>query len=153
MIAELHIADYETAVMVLHLQRRAYTIEAQIIGSTALPPLRDTIASLQRCGERFFGYFQGERLVGAIACERNGKTLHLCRLMVDPDYFRQGIASALLDFVIKQEPSINEIVVTTGSGNVPALRFYERHGFRAIERIETPEGMELMKLVKTNGKR
>ncbi len=151
MIAELHIADDETAVKVLHLQRRAYTIEAQLIGSTALPPLHDTIASLQRCGERFFGYFQGERLVGAIACKRNGKTLRLCRLMVDPDCFRQGIASALLDFVIKQEPSISEIVVTTGSGNAPAIRFYERHGFRAIERIETPERIELTKLVKRSG--
>ncbi|MDF9298002.1 hypothetical protein, partial [Geobacillus stearothermophilus] len=55
MIAELQIADEKTAAMVLRLQRRAYTIEAQIIGSTALPPLHDTIASLQRCGERFFG--------------------------------------------------------------------------------------------------
>ncbi|WP_096225387.1 N-acetyltransferase [Geobacillus sp. FJAT-46040] len=151
MIAELHIADDETAVKVLHLQRRAYTIEAQIIGSTALPPLHDTIASLQRCGERFFGYFQGEWLVGAIAYERSGPTLHLCRLMVDPDCFRQGIASTLLDFVIKQEPSISEIVVTTGSGNAPAICFYERHGFRAIERIETPERIELTKLVKRSG--
>ncbi|OKO94812.1 Protein export cytoplasm protein SecA ATPase RNA helicase [Geobacillus proteiniphilus] len=57
MMIELNIADYETAVKVLHLQPRAYTIEAKIIGSTALPPLHDTIASLQRCGERFFGYF------------------------------------------------------------------------------------------------
>ncbi|KPD01031.1 Acetyltransferase (GNAT) family protein [Geobacillus sp. BCO2] len=148
MIAELQIADEKTAAMVLRLQRRAYAIEAQIIGSTALPPLHDAIASLQRCGERFFGYFQGEWLVGAIAYERSGSTLHLCRLMVDPDCFRQGIASALLDFVIKQEPSISEIVVTTGSGNAPALRFYGRHGFRAIERIETPERIELTKLVK-----
>lgn len=77
--------------------------------------------------------------------------LHLCRLMVDPDCFRQGIASALLDFVIKQEPSISEIVVTTGSGNAPAIRFYKHHGFRAIERIETPERIELTKLVKRSG--
>ncbi|KZE93108.1 hypothetical protein AVP43_03086 [Geobacillus stearothermophilus] len=55
MIAELRIADEKTAAMVLRLQRRAYAIEAQLIGSTALPPLHDAIASLQRCGERFFG--------------------------------------------------------------------------------------------------
>ncbi|QNU24876.1 GNAT family N-acetyltransferase [Geobacillus zalihae] len=151
MIAELRIADEKMAAMVLRLQRRAYAIEAQLIGSTALPPLHDAIASLQRCSERFFGYFQGEWLVGAIAYERSGPTLHLCRLMVDPDCFRQGIASALLAFVIKQEPSACEMVVTTGSGNTPAIRFYKRHGFRAIERIETPERIELTKLVKRSG--
>ncbi|PJW14597.1 GNAT family N-acetyltransferase [Geobacillus sp. Manikaran-105] len=150
MIAELRIADEKMAAMVLRLQRRAYAIEAQLIGSTALPPLHDTIASLQRCGERFFGYCQGGRLVGAIAYERSGPTLHLCRLMVDPDCFRQGIASALLAFVIKQEPSACEMVVTTGSGNTPAIRFYKRHGFQVIEERETPEGIRLTKLVKRN---
>jgi ribosomal protein S18 acetylase RimI-like enzyme len=153
MIAELHIADDETAVKVLHLQRRAYAIEAQLIGSKALPPLRDTVDALQQCNERFFGYCQGERLVGAIAYERSGPTLRLCRLMVDPDCFRQGIASALLDFVIQQEPSISEITVTTGSGNAPAIRFYERHGFQVIEEMETLEGIKLTTLVKKNAKR
>ncbi|AGT31785.1 N-acetyltransferase GCN5 [Geobacillus genomosp. 3] len=152
MIRELQLADKKTAAKVLHLQRRAYAIEAQLIGSTALPPLRDTVDALQQCGERFFGYCQGKRLVGAIAYKRNGPTLRLCRLMVDPDCFRQGIASALLAFVLQQEPSASGMVVTTGSGNAPAIRFYERHGFHAIEHIETSEGIELTKLVKKNWK-
>ena len=46
MIAELRIADEKMAAMVLRLQRRAYAIEAQLIGSTALPPLHDAIAFL-----------------------------------------------------------------------------------------------------------
>ncbi|WP_223812087.1 hypothetical protein [Geobacillus sp. 46C-IIa] len=61
---ELDVTDRETAVQVLRLERRAYAVEAQIIGSTALPPLRDTVDTLRQCGERFFGYFQDGRLVG-----------------------------------------------------------------------------------------
>ncbi|WP_233134479.1 N-acetyltransferase [Geobacillus sp. 46C-IIa] len=64
------------------------------------------------------------------------------------DWFRQGIASALLDFVIKQEPSVREIIATTGSRNAPAVRFYERHGFYATERIQTREEIELTTFVK-----
>ncbi|ARP42450.1 GNAT family N-acetyltransferase [Geobacillus thermodenitrificans] len=148
MIMELNVTDRETAVQVLRLQQRAYAVEAQIIGNTALPPLRDTVGMLQQCTERFFGYFRDGQLVGAIAYERGGQTLFLCRLMVDPDCFRQGIASALLDFAIKQEPSASNIIVTTGSSNAPAIRFYERHGFYATERIQTPEEIELITLVK-----
>ncbi|WP_223812074.1 N-acetyltransferase [Geobacillus sp. 46C-IIa] len=83
-----------------------------------------------------------------MAYERGGQTLHLCRLVVDLDWFRQGIASALLDFVIKQEPSVREIIATTGSRNAPAVRFYERHGFYATERIQTREEIELTTFVK-----
>ncbi|MBB6283912.1 GNAT family N-acetyltransferase [Geobacillus subterraneus] len=148
MIRELDMADSDAAIKVLRLERRAYAVEAQIIGSMALPPLRDTVDTLQQCGERFFGYFRDGRLVGAIAYERDGQALHLCRLIVAPDCFRQGIASALLDFVIKQETPISEIIATTGSRNVPAVRFYERHGFYATERIQTPEEIELTTFVK-----
>jgi hypothetical protein len=32
-------------------------VEANIIGSYAIPPLKDTVDKLQQCGESFFGYY------------------------------------------------------------------------------------------------
>jgi ribosomal protein S18 acetylase RimI-like enzyme len=148
MIREIDIAASEWAEAVLCLQLRSYAVEARLIGFLDLPPLQDTVAMLQQCGERFFGYMKQEQLAGAISYERIEKTVQICRLMVDPDFFRQGIASALIEFVCHKERDASEIIVTTGSANMPALRLYERHGFREIGRMRMPEGVFLTKLVK-----
>ncbi|KYD16185.1 hypothetical protein B4119_2321 [Parageobacillus caldoxylosilyticus] len=148
MIQEIDIAAREWAEAVLRLQLRSYAVEARLIGFADLPPLQDTAATLQRCGERFFGYMKQGQLAGAISYERTKETVHICRLMVDPDFFRQGIASALIEFVCDKEQDANEIIVMTGSTNMPAFRLYERHGFREIEQIRMPEGIWMTKLVK-----
>jgi ribosomal protein S18 acetylase RimI-like enzyme len=148
MIQEIDIAASEWAEAVLRLQLSSYAVEARLIGFLDLPPLQDTVATLQQCGERFFGYMKQKQLAGAISYERTEKTVQICRLMVDPDFFRQGIASALIEFVCHKERDASEIIVTTGSANMPALRLYERHGFREIGRMRMPEGVFLTKLVK-----
>jgi ribosomal protein S18 acetylase RimI-like enzyme len=148
MIRAIDIAASEWAEAVLHLQLRSYAVEARLIGFADLPPLQDTVATLQQCGERFYGYMKREQLAGVISYERTEKTIHICRLMVDPGFFRQGIASALIEFVCGKERDANEVIVTTGSTNMPALRLYERHGFRKVEQMRMPEGVFITKLVK-----
>jgi ribosomal protein S18 acetylase RimI-like enzyme len=148
MIQEIDIEAGESAEAVLRLQLRSYAVEAQLIGFADLPPLQDTVATLQQCGERFYGYIKQGQLAGVISYERAEKTVHICRLMVDPDFFRQGIASALIEFVCHKERDANEIIVTTGSANIPALRLYERHGFHEVEQMRMPEGIFITKFVK-----
>lgn len=152
MIQEIDIEADEWAEAVLLLQFRSYAVEAQLIGFPDLPPLQDTVATLQQCGERFYGYMKQKQLAGAISYERTEKTVHICRLMVDPDFFRQGIASALIEFVCRKERDAHEIIVMTGSDNIPALRLYERHGFCVVERMRMPEGISMTKLVKWLGR-
>jgi ribosomal protein S18 acetylase RimI-like enzyme len=152
MIRKIDIAACEWAKAVLHLQLRSYAVEARLIRFLDIPPLQDTVATLQQCGEQFFGYIEQGQLAGAISYERTEKTVHICRLMVDPDFFRQGIASALIEFVCRKERDAHEIIVMTGSDNIPALRLYERHGFCVVERMRMPEGISMTKLVKWLGR-
>lgn len=51
---------------ILNLQIPSYQVEAEIIGSYDIPPLKDTVDTLQSCGETFFGYYDNEALCGAI---------------------------------------------------------------------------------------
>jgi hypothetical protein len=53
--ALLDLCDQPTASELLELQRRAYRVEAELIGSFAIPALHETLAELQRCGETFLG--------------------------------------------------------------------------------------------------
>lgn len=74
-------------------------------------------------GTVFWIMKQGQ-LAGAISYERTKTAVHICRLMVDPGFFRQGSASALIKFVCHKERDACNITVMTGSANTPALCFY-----------------------------
>lgn len=53
MIKTIDITNFESAQEVFSIQIAAYKIEAAIIGSYDLPPLKETIETLQNCGESF----------------------------------------------------------------------------------------------------
>ena len=61
-IRSLSLSNARRAEQVLALQRASYRIEAELIGYDAIPPLIETLAALQQCGEIFYGYWQGEEL-------------------------------------------------------------------------------------------
>lgn len=112
------------------LQHAAYRAEAALIGVATLPPLLDTVETLLASPERYYGFRTAEgQLVGAISCETDSEGRNtLCRLMVHPDYHRQGIGSNLLEYMLSHEPAA-VWTVTAEVRNRPALALYEKAGF------------------------
>lgn len=129
MIRKLNLQDKDEATELLALQKLSYREEANLIGSDQIPPLHETLEALQQSIETFYGYFLSGQLAGAVSYKRDGDLLDIYRMMVHPDYFRRGIAHALLQFVEGCEPGIKRIIVSTGSLNMPARALYERAGF------------------------
>lgn len=139
MIGPLDLADAATVRELVALQRAAYAVEAELLGTGAIPALRETEAQLAACGETFLGAVRDERLVGAVSFRRDGDTLDIHRLMVHPDCFRRGIAGALLDAL----PAAARYVVSTGAANLPARALYERRGFRLVGERDLPDGVRI----------
>lgn len=63
-------------------------MEAELIGSCDMPPLKDRDDTLRRCGETFYGYFVEGRLAEAISYKEAHGTMSVYRLMVRPAHFR-----------------------------------------------------------------
>ncbi|WP_301107661.1 N-acetyltransferase [Sporosarcina sp.] len=80
-------------------------------------------------------------LGGVISFKVDHDLLDIHRLMVHPDYFRQGIAQILLDFVEAENTDCETLIVSTGSRNAPAVRFYEKNGFVTTDEISLSEGI------------
>jgi ribosomal protein S18 acetylase RimI-like enzyme len=135
------------ALELLQLQMLAYRVEAELVLFADIPPLKDSIASIQSAAETFYGYFEESVLVGAISVQQGdaANELVVCRMMVHPHYFRRGIASLLLQHVIAMRGAAR-MTVSTVAANVPAIRLYERFGFRERERRELAPGIELVTL-------
>ena len=140
MIRPLDLGDPATLRALVTLQRAAYAVEAELLGTDAIPALRETDADLAASGETFLGAERDGRLVGAISYRWAGETLDIHRLVVDPACFRQGIAGALLDAL----PVASRYVVATGAGNTPARALYERRGFVAVREREVAAGVRIV---------
>jgi len=149
-IVELDIRNAEAAEEVWALQHPAYRLEAALIGVADLPPLRDTIGSLQSCGESFLGYRDEDgELAGAVSYERETpRGFAICRMMVRPDRLRRGIASALMEKALASGPAGAEWSVTAEVRNAPAIALYERFGFERRETFIPIPGIKMVKMVR-----
>ena len=144
-IAVLDLAAPECRTRLFRLWRRAYQVEADLIGIDDFPPLQVSLEGLAARPGTFYGVFQGQRLVGAIEVEELGsRALQISALVVDPDYFRRGVGRRLLQFVLGGSPS--RVQVSTSPANTPGVALYCSMGFRQAETLTSPEGVELCSL-------
>jgi ribosomal protein S18 acetylase RimI-like enzyme len=147
-IKEIDLSEKETAGEVLDLQRTSYRIEADLIGTEEIPPLKETFEQLQNCGETFTGCYMNNRLAGAVSYKVIGTTIDVHRVMVHPDFFRKGIALKLITWTEQRETSSSEVVVSTGAANLPAVRLYEKLGFVRKEDSIVGNGLVLANFIK-----
>ena len=143
MIRDLDLSDERQVLEILSLQDASYAVEAELIGTFDIPPLKDTGDTLRRCGETFCGFFAEGRLAGAISYKIEGDVLDIHRLVVHPDRFRKGIARTLVKHVEKNAGTVERIVVSTGTKNFPARRLYRSLGFEETGEAEVAPGLRV----------
>ena len=148
MIKKIDITNLKLAEEVLNIQIPSYKVEAEIIDFYDIPPLKDTVYTLQQCGETFFGYYLNEELCGVISIKVENSIIDIHRLMVHPKHFKKGIAKMLLDFIENDIEGFETIIVSTGSKNTPAVTFYLKNGFSKTEEIIITERLSLTKFKK-----
>ncbi len=129
---KLDFSDLEILKTSLGIQHKAYEVEAHLIGSKNIPPLQETIEQLKEANEIFLGYFEDKLLLGFIAVEDEEQNLRISRLVVNPQYFSKGIGTKLVQHVLNKFRNGRKVIVSTGNGNLPAKRLYEKFGFSQI---------------------
>jgi len=140
MIKRLDHSNEEIADQIFTTFQNAYKVEAQLIGIVDFPPLSRSIKNIQSSITQFYGYSIGGSLAGVVEVAMVDKLLDINSLTVNPAYFRRGIASKLLSFVLDSFEFI-EAVVETATENKPAIKLYEKHGFSEFKRLIPSHGI------------
>jgi [ribosomal protein S18]-alanine N-acetyltransferase len=90
------------------------------------------VLELSKPGGICLAAVDGKAVRGYVVCSRYDTVWHLMNIAVDPELHGQGIGSALITELIAQVADERaRITLEVRQSNAPAIRLYERFGFRS----------------------
>lgn len=132
------------------LQLLAFESEAEMIGSRAVPALQETETENRK---EFFNWTtlklenEDGKIIGAIRYKDEDHFIEIGRLMIHPDYRRQGLAQKLLLEVDRKFPNqLKELYTCTKSWS--NIRLYEKMGYKAYNEVQEESGLSFLYLRK-----
>ncbi len=87
-----------------------------------------------RAGVIFWGYEEGDRLLGVMGRQDLGEVILIRHAYVHPDWQRRGIGKKLLDYLLSKVNG--PVLVGTWAAAHWAVRFYEKNGFTLVSHQE-----------------
>ena len=142
-------AGLEDLQEILQLQYLSYQSEAALFGSRDIPPLKQTLDEViaEYNNGIVLKMTDNDVIVGSIrAKERNG-TVYIGKLMVHPDYRRNGYGTKLLTEIEKYFPDKRyELFTSTRStGNI---RLYRNLGYKMFDRKAITDELQFVYMEK-----
>jgi len=147
MIQRLDHTNKTTAVSIRAVFQKSYAVEAELLGAVDFPPLQRTVDNFLASEHVFFGFYMDEHLAAVIEVATFEDAKHIQSLVVLPRFFRLGIASGLLSFVLTTYPA-KLFTVATGLKNTPAISLYKKFGFLETKQWDTDHGVRKVRFEK-----
>ena len=132
--------EWRTAFEALNRQwiQQYFTLEAPDLAA-----FRDPDREIRASGGEIFFVLDGDRVVGTCAMVRHGADVfELAKMGVAPEWRKQGCGALLMEAAIAfaREQGALRIELLTNATLQPALRLYERYGFRQVPVAEREGG-------------
>ena len=148
MISRINNKNVDLSKKIYSIFQASYKIEAKLLNTKNFPPLKRKVNDFLDCNNLFYAYFIEEKIVGIIEVYSNTRNTHIQSLVVHPNYFRKGIASKLVEFILDNHATIN-FSVETGEKNIPAINLYKRFNFKKIKKWDTNHGIRKVRFIRS----
>jgi ribosomal protein S18 acetylase RimI-like enzyme len=119
---------------ILDLQKAAYQSEAALYNDFSIPPLTQTPEQIRNEFESkvFLKATCQGKIVGSVRASTEGDTCFIGRLIVHPDFQRQGIGTQLMERIERHFSTTGRLELFTGDRSENNIRFYRKRGYRKI---------------------
>lgn len=150
---ELRKATIADARSILRIQKLAFQSEAEIHNNINIPPLVQSLDSMQADFSSFDFYkaLYKDKIVGAIKIQLIDKhKLWIGRLVVDPDFQNRGIGKFMMEEIEHMYEFVKIYELFTGEKSKRNIQFYKSLGYQIAEYFHEPEHADilLVKMVK-----
>jgi len=145
MIKKLNHKSHNVAQNIFHVFQKSYAVEAKILNAKDFPPLKRTVEQFLQAKTLFLGYLIDGYISAVIELDIHKNSIHIQSLVVHPNYFKQGIAIKLLNYVFEFYKS-KCYTVETGADNIPAINLYKKLGFAEVGYYDTDHGIRKIRL-------
>lgn len=148
-ITKLVNSENHCAQLIRSVFQNSYKIEANLIGAVKFPPLARTAHDIQETNRSFYGLWIKSRLAGVVEVELSDFKLEISSLAVEPDFFRQSVASDLIKFLFQSlapKAGCEVAYVETAERNLPAIKLYQKFGFTIIKTWIPDHGIRKVRL-------
>ena len=147
MIIKINNKENKIAEEIRAIFQVSYTVEAGILKAVDFPPLKRTVSQFLNSNSEFYAYYLIKNIAGVIEIENHEDLTHIQSLVVYPKYFRNGIGSKLVQFILDTYKS-RIFTVETGIDNHPAIKLYKSFGFQEQEQWDTDHGIRKVRFEK-----
>lgn len=145
----------EDAQTILDIQKVAYISEAEAYNNYQIAPLTETLdqsrADFQT--KTILKAILNDKIVGSVRGREEKGICFVERLMVHPDYQKQGIGKKLMMELEEYFPSCDRFDLYTGSESSGNIRLYESLGYQQYRIEMIRENIEFVFLEKMNDKK
>ena len=143
-------AEREDLQKILQLQYLSYQSEAALFGSRDIPPLKQTL------DEVIAEYNNGiilkmtdahDVIIGSIRAKESNGTVYIGKLMVHPDYRRNGYGTKLLTEIEKYFPN-KRYELFTSTRSINNIRLYQNLGYKIFDRKAITDELQFVYMEK-----
>lgn len=125
-------ADFKDLYEILQLQYIAYQSEEELFGSKDIPPLKQTLDEVieeYRKGIILKMTDESDRIIGSVRAYESCGTVYIGKLMIHPDYRKNGYGSMLMSEIENAFPN-KRYELFTSTRSTDNIRLYEKLGYR-----------------------
>jgi ribosomal protein S18 acetylase RimI-like enzyme len=147
---EIERAMISDAEEILVLQKLAYRSEAEIYNDFNIPPLVQTLESIEKDFENqyFLKAVMDGKMIGSVRAYTKEGTCYIGRLIIHPDFQNRGIGTDLMNETERIFNTCRRFELFTGDKSERNLYFYQKLGYKIFKKAKITDQTMIVYLEK-----